>query len=156
MIDKSWVEERNRLSDKYVKGVESFIQMTKKYLLSKNEELCTCPCKKCVNRNPPTSLAEIEHHLFTTGMAGSYKIWVLHGEEDDPSQNQSASIHVNVFNDGTTHSGNNNTGVLEMLHDADKAGPFDSQADTGSHEETNDDSGEADSTNNLGEGEAST
>ncbi|XP_026448702.1 uncharacterized protein LOC113348969 [Papaver somniferum] len=124
--------------------------MTKNYLLSKNEELCTCPCKKCVNRNPPTSLAEIEHHLFTTGMAGSYKIWVLHGEEDNPTQNQSASSHDYVFNDGTTHSGNN-TGVLDMLHDADNAGPFDSQADTGRHGETNDDSGEADSTNNLGE-----
>ncbi|XP_026384960.1 uncharacterized protein LOC113280563 [Papaver somniferum] len=83
-------------------------------------------------------------------MAGSYKIWVLHGEEDNPTQNQSASSHDYVFNDGTTHSGNN-TGVLDMLHDADNAGPFDSQADTGRHGETNDDSGEADSTNNLGE-----
>ncbi|XP_026449694.1 uncharacterized protein LOC113349871 [Papaver somniferum] len=150
-IDKSWVKERDRLSDKYLKGVASFIQMTKNYLLNNNKELCTFPCKKCVNRNPPTTLAEIEHHLFTTSMAGSYKIWVLHGEEDNPTQNQSASSHDNVFNDGTTHSGNNNTDVLDMLHDADNAGHFDSQADTRIHGETNDDSGEADSTNNLGE-----
>ncbi|XP_026432445.1 uncharacterized protein LOC113329835 [Papaver somniferum] len=150
-IDKSWVEERDKLSDKYLEGVASFIQMTKNYLSSKNEELCTCPCKKCVNRNPPTSLAEIENHLFTNGMAGSYNIWVLHGEEDNPNPNQSTASHHNVFNDGTTHSGNKNTGVLDMLHDADKDRPFDRQADTGSHEETNDGSGEADSTDNLGE-----
>lgn len=47
LIDKSWMHLKNRLSEEYITGVNSFIEVAKK-CVDQNNQVC-CPCRKCQN-----------------------------------------------------------------------------------------------------------
>ena len=65
---------QNRLCNKYVEGVRTFIQAAKKHLRADNKT--RCPCRN-VRFN---DLVTIEQHLIRYGFSSSYNKWIHHGE----------------------------------------------------------------------------
>ncbi|XP_026384531.1 uncharacterized protein LOC113280095 [Papaver somniferum] len=141
-MDKSWMYERNKLSPKFLKGVQSFIQMASNYMAEKNMDKCLCPCANCINANGHVSLNFVESHLYKYGMAGSYTIWIHHGEVDPYSQNQPNPSSANVDIDDDDDDYEDDDEIVEMIHTQIESRRLDSQGegmDTG-----RDDKGEVD------------
>ena len=78
-INKEWMDENDRVSPIYTKGVEDFLEFAN---TNNDRQLTTlpCPCAKCRNRtryNP----VEVRNHLVRHGIDRTYSIWFLHGEK---------------------------------------------------------------------------
>ncbi|XP_026419993.1 uncharacterized protein LOC113315971 [Papaver somniferum] len=78
-MDRSWIRLKDRTSDEYVKGIQSFMAVAMNYTDAKQKTLC--PCRSCQNKNPKRKLDLIERHLRSNGFSSSYQVWVHHGEK---------------------------------------------------------------------------
>ncbi|KAF4360508.1 hypothetical protein G4B88_003391 [Cannabis sativa] len=78
-INKTWINNPNKLSDEYGAGVVAFLERAKNFV--DETGLVKCPCNKCVNIQLQT-INVIEHHLFNNGFLQSYTNWYWHGEEE--------------------------------------------------------------------------
>ncbi|XP_026383291.1 uncharacterized protein LOC113278748 [Papaver somniferum] len=78
-MDRSWIRLKDRTSDEYVKGIQSFMVVAKNY--TDAEQKILCPCRSCQNKNPKRKLDLIERHLRSNGFSPSYQVWVHHGEK---------------------------------------------------------------------------
>ena len=82
-INKEWMNERNRISQVYLQGVDDFIAFA---IANDVQKLSTiiCPCVKCRNkmRFRPT---DVRKHLITKGIKRTYTKWLLHGEKPSTS-----------------------------------------------------------------------
>ena len=67
---KSWIRLPNRLSQNYVEGVKSFIEVAKEHLRWDNKT--RCPCRACQNARF-NDLLTIERHLIRFGFLRSYQ-----------------------------------------------------------------------------------
>ena len=76
-IDKSWIFEENRLSAKYIAGVELFLEIAKYHVNAEGK--ARCPCKTCVNIFKQT-IDVMDLHLFDKGFSKDYTNWIYHGE----------------------------------------------------------------------------
>ncbi|XP_062112682.1 uncharacterized protein LOC133823849 [Humulus lupulus] len=78
-MDKSWMQNRNRLSHEYEKGVKSFLD----FAFSHNElnDLISCPCVKCNNGLFKTR-KDVEDDLIIHGIQKTYTRWFMHGERE--------------------------------------------------------------------------
>ena len=79
-MDKGWIRLPNRLSQDYVEGVKSFIEVAKEHLRWDNKT--RCPCRDCQNARF-NDLLTIESHLIRFGFSRSYQRWIFHGEEPE-------------------------------------------------------------------------
>ena len=59
-MDKSWINEENRVSARYLQGVIEFISFA---LKSSRDGKLACPCVKCVNTRRNTKYIVVEHLL---------------------------------------------------------------------------------------------
>ena len=103
LIDKSWINLRNQLSDQYFNGARVFINMAKNY---PNEEvLVWCPCRKCVN-GLWQEIGVIEAHIINHGLNPLYKKQRYHREPD-------------IFLEPIVHEQGDNSGdeILNVLED---------------------------------------
>ncbi|KAM6544118.1 hypothetical protein CsatB_008565 [Cannabis sativa] len=78
-IDKSWINNSNRLSNDYESGALAFVERARQFVDSRG--LVKCPCNKCVNVEFQT-IDVLESHLFVNGFLRSYTNWNWHGEEE--------------------------------------------------------------------------
>ncbi len=76
-MEKSWIQESNRVSATYLQGVASFLEFACK---SSRDGILPCPCKKCVNLVQVTQKVLVEH-LLDHGFSPSYTYWDHHGED---------------------------------------------------------------------------
>ena len=114
-MDKGWIRLPNRLSQDYVEGVKSFIEVAKEHLRWDNKT--RCPCRDCQNARF-NDLLIIESHLIRFGFSRSYQRWIFHGEEPEcPSTGQNeVSIDAEMVNTIDDE-------VIDALNDA--CGPID-------------------------------
>ncbi|KAL5568137.1 hypothetical protein UlMin_024712 [Ulmus minor] len=78
-MDREWMKDPNKVSPRYVAGVEEFIRVALQCM--NLDGLTLCPCIKCVNRKLQ-KIDVIRAHLITVGINESYTRWVNHGEEE--------------------------------------------------------------------------
>jgi hypothetical protein len=70
-----------RLFNEYIKGVDAFIDFTKKDMLDNiRKDLC-CPCKYCKNEKRYRTDDVLRSHLIKHGFMEDYRCWNKHGEE---------------------------------------------------------------------------
>ncbi|GLT52919.1 hypothetical protein SLA2020_262280 [Shorea laevis] len=86
-MDKSWMQETSRISERYRKGVEDFMIMAVSSVDGRGRT--RCPCRKCVNRYFE-HIFVVESHLHANGIDLNYTRWIFHGEEDPFSINVTA------------------------------------------------------------------
>ena len=79
MIDESWIDLRNWLSDQYFNSSQAFIDIAKNY--ANEEGLVHCLYCKCVN-GLSQQLGIVEAHIIDHGFNPLYKKWRYHGEPD--------------------------------------------------------------------------
>ena len=73
-MDKSWMNLRDRLSDKYATSVKTFLQVAKNHVDQNGKT--RCPCKHCQNAFWK-SIYDIETHLYRYGIATTYQRWIF-------------------------------------------------------------------------------
>lgn len=101
-MDRSWIHETNRVSQRFKDGVIQFLDVARNSLNSNGETLC--PCRKCANILIQT-LPAIQAHICTYGFISTYIIWNKHGELN----------HVAVeYSDSSSES----EGIEAAIHDA--------------------------------------
>ncbi|KAK6780022.1 hypothetical protein RDI58_022206 [Solanum bulbocastanum] len=76
-LDRSWMSLR-RCSDKYISGVNDFLDKAFQRASKGNEILC--PCKKCINRYRHYRNV-VEDHLIVNGFVDGYNKWIFHGRD---------------------------------------------------------------------------
>ena len=76
-MDKSWIDSGDRLSRKYVDGIDQFLMFA--FTGKGADSLIYCPCRQCANRYY-FSRDVVREHLLNKGMLRKYKIWTSHGE----------------------------------------------------------------------------
>ena len=82
IMDRSWINLKDRASSEYFDGVANFIEIATNHL--DEEERTRCPCSNCLNVNW-NRLDVIERHLYKYGMSPTYKRWIFHGDTVDLS-----------------------------------------------------------------------
>jgi hypothetical protein len=70
-----------RLCNEYIKGVDAFINFTKKDMLDKIRGNICCPCKHCKNEKRYRTDDVLRSHLIKHGFIVYYRCWNKHGEE---------------------------------------------------------------------------
>jgi hypothetical protein len=69
------------LCNEYIKGVDAFIDFTKKYMLDNIRGNICCPCKHCKNEKRYHTDNVLRSHLIKHGFIEDYRCWNKHGEE---------------------------------------------------------------------------
>ena len=82
IMDRSWINLKDRASSEYFDGVANFIEIATNHL--DEEERTRCPCSNCLNVNW-NRLDVIERHLYKYSMSPTYKRWIFHGDTVDLS-----------------------------------------------------------------------
>ena len=108
ILNKAWVEVKDRSSIDYVNGVDEFLNFSLSKVREDDRDSTTirCPCNCCRNIFLKTK-CDVRLDLLKSGMYEKYTFWELHGEELVES---SEGDDVNESND--TDSG------FTMLQDA--------------------------------------
>jgi len=75
-MDKTWMK-KDRLSNEYEEGVDSFIEFAQIHSSGKN--FIRCPCVKCGNCKM-LNTKEVKNHLLIYGIDLRYDNWIWHGE----------------------------------------------------------------------------
>ena len=96
-MDKSWIYNKNKLSQKYIHGLRNFISLSRNHL--NNENKIRCPCVVCLNLYFH-DLETIEHHLRVKGFSTHYIDWVFHGED---TMNENNNLESNIGEDNETY-----------------------------------------------------
>jgi hypothetical protein len=78
-MDKSWMREPTRCSDKYQKGVEEFLRIAGKCVGVGDETRCTC---RAYGNLFFQHIDLVERHLYVNGIDLTYTRWIFHGKED--------------------------------------------------------------------------
>lgn len=76
-MDKSWIGNKNRFSESYVNGVNSFINFPKQNLAGSHNLIC-CPCVIC-HTAYYKSIEEAERDLHINDFSKTYVDWIYHG-----------------------------------------------------------------------------
>jgi hypothetical protein len=71
----------SRLSNEYIKGVDAFIDFTKKDILDNIGGNICCPCKHCKNEKRYRTDDVLRSHLIKHGFTEDYRCWNKYGEE---------------------------------------------------------------------------
>jgi hypothetical protein len=71
----------SRLCNEYIKGVDAFIDFTKKDMLDNVRVNLCCPCKYCKNEKRYHADDVLRSHLIKHGFMDDYRCWNKHGEE---------------------------------------------------------------------------
>jgi hypothetical protein len=69
------------LSNEYIKGVDAFIDFTKKDMLDSIRGNLCCPCKHCKNKKRYRTNDVLRSHLIKHGFMKDYRCWNKHAEE---------------------------------------------------------------------------
>jgi hypothetical protein len=69
-----------RLSNKYINGLDAFINFTKKDMVDNGRGFVCCPCKHCKNEKKYRSDDVLRTHLIKHGFKEDYRCWNKHGE----------------------------------------------------------------------------
>ncbi|XP_057806813.1 uncharacterized protein LOC131021574 isoform X3 [Salvia miltiorrhiza] len=107
-MDKGWMS-KNRLSNEYEVGVESFLQFAVKN--GKNPNVMPCPCVKCGNLREK-DVKTIRAHLTYNGMDLTYVSWIYHGERSRPNTSNKEEEESSVGHDFYSDE------PVDMVHDA--------------------------------------
>jgi hypothetical protein len=78
-MDRSWMRESNRCSERFQAGVEEFMRFAVKSVDA--HDMTKCPCRDCANRYY-CHISEVKGHLYMNGFTPAYTRWIFHGEED--------------------------------------------------------------------------
>jgi hypothetical protein len=70
-----------RLCNEYIKGVDAFINFTKKNMLDNIRGNICCPCKHCKNEKRYRTDDMLRSHLIKHGFMEDYRCWNKHVEE---------------------------------------------------------------------------
>ncbi|KAK9148246.1 hypothetical protein Scep_007003 [Stephania cephalantha] len=115
-MDKSWMSETNRLSKRYVDGVNLFLEFARAHTGS---EVIRCPCRECLNIEEK-KFDVVESHLYAKGISQSYTRWINHGEQIVGGYSHDTSEDVvkeaNVVDDDS--DGDDIFDILEDVHRA--------------------------------------
>ena len=74
IMDRSWINLRDRASSEYFDGVANFIKIATNRLYE--EGRTRCPCSNCVHVNW-NRLDVVECHLYKYGMYPTYRRWTF-------------------------------------------------------------------------------
>ncbi|XP_060170851.1 uncharacterized protein LOC132601805 [Lycium barbarum] len=102
-MDKSWLNIRNRVDQRYRGGVESFLNWA--FSQPGVSTIIRCPCKGCMNTVFKLRI-NVRGDLLNKGFWDSYKVWDLHGE-----------VLVRV-DDEVEDDSIEEDNITEMIHDA--------------------------------------
>jgi hypothetical protein len=69
------------LCNEYIKGLDAFIDFTKKDMLDNVRVNLYCPCKYCTNENKYHADDVFRSHLIKHGFMKDYRCWNKYGEE---------------------------------------------------------------------------
>ncbi|XP_062082399.1 uncharacterized protein LOC133788813 [Humulus lupulus] len=78
-IDKTWINNPNKVSDEYKAGVLAFVERASHFVDAGGR--VKCPCNKCINIQFQT-IDALESHLFKNGFLQIYTNWNWHGEDE--------------------------------------------------------------------------
>jgi hypothetical protein len=81
LSDQSWMYEPC-LCNEYIKGVDAFINFTKKDMLDNIRGNICCPCKHCKNEKRYRIDDVLRSHLIKHGFMEDYRCWNKYGEEE--------------------------------------------------------------------------
>jgi hypothetical protein len=70
-----------RLCNEYLKGLDAFVDFTKKDMLDNVRGNLCCPCKHCKNEKKYHTDDVLRSHLIKHGFMEDYRCWNKHGEE---------------------------------------------------------------------------
>jgi hypothetical protein len=70
-----------RLCNEYIKGLNVFIDFTKKDMLDNIRGNLCCPCKHCKNEKKYHANDVLMSHLIKHGFMEDYRCWNKHGDE---------------------------------------------------------------------------
>jgi hypothetical protein len=71
-----------RLCNEYIKGLDTFINFTKKDMLDNVRGNLCCPCKHYKNEKKYRTNDVLRSHLIKHGLMEDYRCWNKHGEEE--------------------------------------------------------------------------
>uniref|UniRef100_A0ACD5U8V1 Uncharacterized protein n=1 Tax=Avena sativa TaxID=4498 RepID=A0ACD5U8V1_AVESA len=132
-MDKSWMDE-DRHTEKYINGVNFFVQFAFTHSAKGNTILC--PCKNCVNCFWHEA-SDVREHLVCEGFVSGYRRWEYHGEESS-SLRSFRDAHMEQFDeaeerDDLEEGYDELAGMIrDMRHDF---GDFSDVEDEGCHNE---------------------
>ncbi|XP_055830880.1 uncharacterized protein LOC129899907 [Solanum dulcamara] len=109
-MNKSWLNIRNRVDQKYRDGVEGFLNWA--FSQPKVNTMIRCPCKGCMNTVFKLRI-DIRVDLLKKGFWDSYKVWDLHGEVLVRVENSNAALNDEVDVDSAEEDD-----ITQMIHDA--------------------------------------
>ncbi|XP_016507785.2 uncharacterized protein LOC107825437 [Nicotiana tabacum] len=110
-MDKSWLNIRNRVDQRYRDGVDNFLNWA--FSQPTVSTMIRCPCKGCMNTEFKLRVG-VRGDLLRKGFWGSYKVWDLHGEVSVRVETSS----VVVSDDGAEDDSIEEDNISEMIHDA--------------------------------------
>jgi hypothetical protein len=70
-----------RFYNKYIKGLDAFIDFTKKYMLENIRGNLYCPCKHYKNEKRYRTYDVLRSHLIKHEFMENYQCWNKHGDE---------------------------------------------------------------------------
>ncbi|CAI0396796.1 unnamed protein product [Linum tenue] len=110
-MDRSWIHEPNRFSEKFLKGLYNFILFAK---ASARDGRFACPCQKCVNMQR-FSPGVVSSHILQNGFSPGYTDWIFHR---DPTSQTSDSSYSHQNDDGLREvDAQEQHGVQQFLED---------------------------------------
>ncbi|XP_049385806.1 uncharacterized protein LOC125849897 [Solanum stenotomum] len=109
-MDKSWLNIRNRVDQRYRDGVEGFLNWA--FSQSGVNTMIRCPCRGCMNTVFKLRI-DVRGDLLKKGFWDSYKVWDLHGEVLVRVENSNAACSAEVEADDIEEDD-----IIEMIHDA--------------------------------------
>jgi hypothetical protein len=78
--DRNWMYELH-FYNKYIKGLDAFIDFTKKYMLENIRGNLYCPCKHYKNEKRYRTYDVLRSHLIKHEFMENYQCWNKHGDE---------------------------------------------------------------------------
>jgi hypothetical protein len=82
-MDREWMYVGNRVSQRFIEGLETFLETTAEYKKPENMSdvhyIC-CPCVDCCNKKMTQDIEEIHEYLLVRGFMSGYTCWTEHGE----------------------------------------------------------------------------
>ncbi|KAH0768778.1 hypothetical protein KY290_012759 [Solanum tuberosum] len=109
-MDKSWLNIRNRVDQRYRDGVEGFLNWA--FSQPGVNTMIRCPCKGCMNTVFKLK-NNVRGDLLKKGFWDSYKVWYLHGEVLARFENSNVTHRDEVEDDSTEDDD-----ITGMIHDA--------------------------------------
>ncbi|KAH0669665.1 hypothetical protein KY285_023833 [Solanum tuberosum] len=109
-MDKSWLNIRNKVDQRYRDGVEGFLNWA--FSQPRVNTMIQCPCKGCMNTMFKLK-NDVRGDLLKKGFWDSYKVWDLYGEVLARVENSNVTHRDEVEDDS-----NEDDDITGMIHDA--------------------------------------